>query len=62
MYNYGRSCWMTVLVLPTQAFQKPIIETSNIHKLFIQYPHNAYFIAFQTFQKMGKRLTTATDI
>jgi hypothetical protein len=35
MYSYCRSCWTTVLVLPTHTFGKAVIETSKIHNLFI---------------------------
>jgi hypothetical protein len=44
----------TVLVLPTHAFEKAIIETSKIHNLFIQYPNNAYFSALESSLKWGK--------
>jgi hypothetical protein len=43
MYSYYRSCWITVLVLPTHAFGEAIIETSKIDNLFIQHPNNTYF-------------------
>jgi hypothetical protein len=35
-----RSCWITVLVLPTHALGEAILQTSKIHNLFIQYPNN----------------------
>jgi hypothetical protein len=35
MYNHCRSCWITVLVLPTHTSGEAIIETSKIHNLFI---------------------------
>jgi hypothetical protein len=48
MYSYYRSCWITVLVLPTHAFGEAIIETSKIHNLFIQYPNDTYFSALES--------------
>jgi hypothetical protein len=38
----------TVLVLPTHAFGKAIIETSEIYNLFIQYPNNAYLSVLES--------------
>jgi hypothetical protein len=43
MYTICRSCWITVIVLPTHVFGEARIETSKIHNLFIQYPNNTYF-------------------
>jgi hypothetical protein len=40
MYMICRSCWITVLVLPTHALGEAILQTSKIHNLFIQYPNN----------------------
>jgi hypothetical protein len=37
-----------VLVLYTHAFGQAIIETSNIHNLFIQYPNNTYFSVLES--------------
>jgi hypothetical protein len=48
MYSYCRSCWITVLVLPTHTFGEAIIETSRIHNLFIQYPNITYFSALES--------------
>jgi hypothetical protein len=48
MYSYCRSCWITVLVLPTHAFGEAIIETSKIHNLFIQYPNSTHFSALES--------------
>jgi hypothetical protein len=48
IYSYCRLRWITVLVLPTQAFGKAIIETSKIHNLFIQYPYNTCFSALES--------------
>jgi hypothetical protein len=55
MCSYCRSCWITVLVLPTHAFEEVIIETSKIHNLFIQYPNNTYFsVHWNPLEKWGK--------
>jgi hypothetical protein len=43
MYTCCRSCWITILVLPTHVFGEAILQTSKILKLFIQYPNNTYF-------------------
>jgi hypothetical protein len=40
MYIY---CRLSDLVLLAHVFAKAIIETSQIHSLFIQYPNNTYF-------------------
>jgi hypothetical protein len=48
MYSNCRSCWITVLVLPTHAFGEAIIEILKIHNLFIQYPNNIYFSALES--------------
>jgi hypothetical protein len=43
MYTSYRSCWITVLILPTPVLGEAILQTSKIHNLFIQYPYNTYF-------------------
>jgi hypothetical protein len=43
IYTSCRSCWLTVLVLPTHVFGEGILQTSKIHNLFIQSPNNTYF-------------------
>jgi hypothetical protein len=48
IYNYCRSCWITILVLPTHVFGEAIIETLKIHNLFIQYPNNTYFSVLES--------------
>jgi hypothetical protein len=48
MYNYYRSCWITVLVLPIHIFGEAIIDTSKIHNIFIHYPNNKYFSALKS--------------
>jgi hypothetical protein len=42
MYSYCRSYWTTVLILPTHAFGKAIIETSK----FIAYSYNIQIMHF----------------
>jgi hypothetical protein len=37
----------------TYVFGEAIIEISNIHNLFIQYPNNTYFSAMESSQKWG---------
>jgi hypothetical protein len=36
------------LVLPTHVFGEAILQTSKIHNLFIQYPNNTYFNAWES--------------
>jgi hypothetical protein len=48
MYAYYRSCWITVLVLPTHALGEAIIEIKKIHNLFIRYPNKTYFNALES--------------
>jgi hypothetical protein len=55
MYRSCRSCWITVLILPTHVFGEAIIETSKIHNLVIQYPNNSYFGALESSCKWEKR-------
>ena len=37
MYDYNRSYWITVLILPTHTFGEAIIETAKIRNLFLQF-------------------------
>jgi hypothetical protein len=48
MYNYCRSRWIMVLILPTHISGEAIIETSKIHNLFIHYPSNTYYSALES--------------
>jgi hypothetical protein len=40
MYTYCRSCWITVLVLPSHVFEEAILQTSK----FITYSYNIQII------------------
>jgi hypothetical protein len=35
IYTSCRSCWITVLVLPTYVFGEAMLQTKKIHNLFI---------------------------
>jgi hypothetical protein len=43
MYNCSRSCWITILVLPTHVLGEALIEASKVHNLFMEYSNNIYF-------------------
>jgi hypothetical protein len=54
MYSICRSCWITVLVLPTHGFGEAIHQTSKIHILFVYYPNNTYLVHWNPLEN-GRR-------
>jgi hypothetical protein len=47
-YTSCRSCWIMVLVVPTQVVGEAIFQTSKIHNLFIQYLNEIYFSTLES--------------